>query len=1139
MTESNSRGNPPRREGALPGFLTLNLNTQPWIVFWVTFLVALAVYVFTLAPGVVLRDSGELVTAAYHLGVPHPPGYPLHTILGKVFTWFPIGNVAWRVNLSNAVCGALAVGVFSFVSCLSGRLILSKYLAELEGARREIMNRAIGFCSITAGLVLAFSHVMWSQSVVTEKYALNSLLFTLILLFLFLWVQNPPRLLWMVAAVYFFGLGFSAHQTTLFFYPGIVAAVFLTSTLFIPNLARVGKLLSQSPAILRDVNALIQQSFLSVVAIPSFKFRALFLVLCLTVTSLLSLASIALGDSVGVAFIRWILVNGAVVFCLCLGNNFFRAFLIFSLVFVNTAFGAFAYLSHDLQVVDICLRFLLFTHLLLVCLVAFIRPLKWYSFLFLLYTSVSILSLSLGAFALRAPDLNAVPPQQLAQVMDSVIDAKSTYLILDLIFSSVFCLLFFFSGSRELRSIPAMFLAGWAGLIMYGYINLASSTNPPMNWGYGSTRGGFFHAINRGQYENNLANSIKGLIGPITSVQSLAGPPPAALPLDQKIVATVKSASEYWKKVQMYFEDLQYNVTIYLLIVSLVPLFYILRLNKNSVIWLCFLSIAFLFLSAMLIYMIGGDTDRQSRWINRVFYLPSHIVFVFFIGYGLMFAYLFLIHSGWNLAGPSTLMLLCLLPVFSKIPPQNLANWELAEQRHHDFGWQYGYDMLIDCDRDSFIFGGTDPGRFVPTYMIFCESTQNPRWKMDRIAHPGRPREFDRRDMYIVTQNALADETYMNYIRDHYGYSRPAQYNWFEKLLKRDVTYPKNPMWIPERIDGENAFRQYVDFARTNPGGAPGVRVTPDGRVSIAGIEGVFAINGILAEMIFLKNRDKMQFYVEESFPLLWMYPYLEPFGLIMRLNRDPLPAIPMEKVHKDMEYWNAYTARLVSNPAYRRDEDAQKAFSKLRTSIGGLYEWRALHGTPKPQTELIPYAEKAYQQAIDLCPFSTESVFRYVGMLNKLERFNESLELLANLKKLDPHNTKIDENMAIVQNQANLLGQQRNLLAALDQNPGDLNAQMQLFATYLQRGKLAEADARAAHIMAQKDMTNLVFTQMAQMYANAGRMDRTLEVLQKLVQKQPSFGQAWYDIAVIQSMQLQGEKAVDALEQCLRYGGA
>ena len=55
-----------------------------WMAFWLTFLISFGVYFYTMGPTVTLEDSGELAVASDYLGVPHPPGYPIWTLL----TWF-------------------------------------------------------------------------------------------------------------------------------------------------------------------------------------------------------------------------------------------------------------------------------------------------------------------------------------------------------------------------------------------------------------------------------------------------------------------------------------------------------------------------------------------------------------------------------------------------------------------------------------------------------------------------------------------------------------------------------------------------------------------------------------------------------------------------------------------------------------------------------------------------------------------------------------------------------------------------------------------------------------------------------------------------------------------------------------------
>lgn len=72
----------------------------------VSFVALLTLHVYTLAPTVTFEDSGELIAAAAHLGIPHQPGYPLWTLLSHLFTWLPFGHIAYRVNMASAFFSA-------------------------------------------------------------------------------------------------------------------------------------------------------------------------------------------------------------------------------------------------------------------------------------------------------------------------------------------------------------------------------------------------------------------------------------------------------------------------------------------------------------------------------------------------------------------------------------------------------------------------------------------------------------------------------------------------------------------------------------------------------------------------------------------------------------------------------------------------------------------------------------------------------------------------------------------------------------------------------------------------------------------------------------------------------------------------
>ena len=66
------------------------------------FLVPLFVYVRTLTPTVPFWDSGEFIATSYILGLPHPPGNPVYTILGRMMSLIPLGSVAWKARASSS-----------------------------------------------------------------------------------------------------------------------------------------------------------------------------------------------------------------------------------------------------------------------------------------------------------------------------------------------------------------------------------------------------------------------------------------------------------------------------------------------------------------------------------------------------------------------------------------------------------------------------------------------------------------------------------------------------------------------------------------------------------------------------------------------------------------------------------------------------------------------------------------------------------------------------------------------------------------------------------------------------------------------------------------------------------------------------
>ncbi len=192
------------------------------------FLAGLTVYVTTLAPSVLPADSGEFQLVSRTLGIAHPPGYPLYTLLGWAFTWLPVGDPAWRVNLLSAV---LAAATLALVTRAGSRLTGST-AAALVGT-----------------LALGAAVTFWAQATTANIRTLTAL-FTALLLVLLSEYQRwqkaggreqgaggrrreGTRILYL--ASFSFGLAVTHHGSLAFLGLPAVAYVLLTTPRILTN----------------------------------------------------------------------------------------------------------------------------------------------------------------------------------------------------------------------------------------------------------------------------------------------------------------------------------------------------------------------------------------------------------------------------------------------------------------------------------------------------------------------------------------------------------------------------------------------------------------------------------------------------------------------------------------------------------------------------------------------------------------------------------------------------------------------------------------------------------------------------------------------------------------------------------------
>lgn len=1296
-------------------------------VDWLTFLVAFAAvwlgYYLTLAPALTLEDSGELATGAFYAGIPHPPGYPVWTVYTWLWTLLPFGNVAWRAGLGTATGAALGAGLLGLLVSRGSSLLMEgiEDLKAMSGKWESAICVVSGF---VAGALAGYNGFMWSQSVIVEVYAFSVTSFMVVLLFLLRWIYAPHQKRYLYLALFFHGICFTNHQTL------IVAAMGIEVAIAAANF-RLGRFLWLGNSIIYVAGLILKEAGIltALQQNPAI----------LTIFHAVGVASIA-------AYVWFAILTQESFEEFCL-DGAIAAFFI--LVALKPLMGAFA------------------------------------------------IVLALGA---------------LVAVVKFIRDTRK--------------------HGMEWLVVMVCGLCWVAGAMFYFYMPLAGMTNPPMQWGYPRTVEGFIHAFTRGQYEKTNPTDILG--DPLRFLTQLRM-------LGRGVVDEFNWLYAFLALVPfLFFRKLHRRerawltgiVAIYLclgvlLLILLNPpadraaqdLVRVFFAASHTMIALLVgygltlvaaymathyqsfrpwgligggvaIGLAFLSFVEMTHTTFFGESARMDlgaliRFVVSTFTDPHQFGVPVFAGLILIAMTVGFVVSLLVYKGRAPLAIT--LGVFALMPSYSImTHWSDNEQRNHWFGYWFGHDMFTppfkdasgqplypEMARDAVLYGGTDPGRFCPTYMIFCDSFI----PSEQQAKVGT--NFDRRDVYIITQNALADGTYLNYIRAHYNRSTQIDPPFFQELLRssqerlenyhtnllarsvapldrfftrlgdrvekrrrtftswfepdhfadlpafagrlRDRSDPvsaflhdqlrpgtrellaqpdreralrkalaadlnqvldrelqthaevadkqarrarqlantapgstnerlqalekeiaelnaRPPLCTPERFQGVAISEYLADFIRENPQAHTRVRlnrllleaaypeitktkggVYPDreiyiasaddssrcfheyladaqrrlhlnqlkpgenvqiinDKVQVTGQVAVMAINGLITKVMFDRN-PKNEFYVEESFPLDWMFPHLTPFGIIMKINREPVPEMTEEIVRRDHEFWRQYSKRLIGDwvtydttiqeiaefvdkvylrrnfagftgdRKFIRDDNAQKAFSKLRSSIGGLYAWRHANTAPgsPEQQRMLKEADFAFRQALAYCPYSPEAVYRYINLLLPLQRFEDALKVVQICLKLDPYNQQLQGLKSQLENYRNLTpqgaavppGGAAQLLKALQDNPKDMQSAFNLAGLYLQQGQTNAAVQTLDQAIVNSQNDPGAILAVAQVYAQVGlfaKLEATLELLTRAVPESP---EAWYDLAAVRAALGKSADALPSLRKAVELSHA
>jgi hypothetical protein len=1292
-----------------------------WLALAITFTVLWITYFLTLSPEQTLEDSGELCTGAFYAGIPHPPGYPFWTIYAWIWTkLLTVGNVAWRVEIGQATAASMACALVAFMVS-RGSSMLMEGIEDLRGMTGRWENVICLVSGIVAGLLFGLGGVMWSESVVINRISPFGVPWMMIVLLCLLrWIYAPHQRGYLYCAMFFFGICLTIHQTLLCAAVGIEVAV-----------------TAAQPRLGRDLflgNSIV---YVFVLLANSAHYTN---VLDTAPMVLILYHAVGLGSTAA-----WIMLTSKTK---GLGQEW-KAVLLMGLLWLAGA--SFFFYEPIAGMTD--------------------PPMQWG---YPRTVEGFFHALSRGQYEKASPtDLVHDPGRFVVQLGILVSDISIEFNWV-LVFIALVPLLFFFKMQKRERSwitcLGAIYFC--IGILLMVLMNTSPERQSAelnkvffmSSHGVIAIMIGYGMALTTAYMATHFARfrTVGILLGVVTIV-------PALITFYDSVCHTFYGGSGLLPYIPTLF--LLFSMAAGFVLAALAGQCLV-RMRDPAVppqegdrsYFLIFATAAAAFLCAALaMVFFRSDSlsfDQIYEALARIFapnqYSLPVVAALLIIGVAVAFLGSLLLYRR-RAPLAITLGLFALMPVAS-----GLSHWAHSEQRDHWFGYWFGHDMFTppfpgpdgkliydaklrekamkgpdgyliypEMTKDTILFGGTDPGRFCPTYMIFCDSF------IPHDCQPAQDQNFDRRDVYLITQNALADGTYLDYLRAQYFRSQqidppffselarnvlkdqPYQTNLLARLLSpldwifeargariekrwrvstswftgNDFTnlpaltaklrpsdkqdplskwlyqnlsqpvqnlitgkgdeqrlrtalakdlnrlleagpiydasrfaqvkisdylqqflaqdpqgdtrirlnrllleaaypdeiakslggvYPDREIYIPSPEDSQRCFQQYMEDVQERMRSnqlAPGesVNIDTNGKMQVSGQVAVMMINGYLCKVIFDHNPNN-EFFIEESFPLPWMYPYETPFGIIMKINRNPLPELPLDVLKRDHAFWSAYSERLSGNwitydtsvkeivdfiervylqhnhnglkgnIRFIRDDQAQKAFSKLRSSIAGVYAWRLGPQCPQEYRQksiattraLIRETDFAFKQAFAFCPYSPEAVFRYINFLIQYNRLDDAILIAQTCQKLDPYNEQVKslvKNLDEIKKQTSttqLESQLQQMENEARTNPDNLQNVLTLGGFYLQMQQTNRAVELFDQALANPHINSNEAGFIAQRYAEMGNVAKLEAALRKIIVIAPDQPEPWYDIAALDVALGQPEQGLQDLRKAL-----
>ena len=245
-----------------------------------------------------------------------------------------------------------------------------------------------------------------------------------------------------------------------------------------------------------------------------------------------------------------------------------------------------------------------------------------------------------------------------------------------------------------------------------------------------------------------------------------------------------------------------------------------------------------------------------------------------------------------------------------------------------------------------------------------------------------------------------------------------------------------------------------------------------------------------------------------------------------------------------------------IGSRAFVRDDDAQKAFSKLRSSQAGMYFWRCFPHSPQnpggcppefmqksaaAQAALIRETDFAFKQAFAFCPYSPEAVFRYVNFLMQIGRFDDAVTVVETDKKLDPYNEQLNGTIQQIKGIRDANAGRTKAIGEIDKmekmartNPANIGNLIYLGGTYMQLQQTNRAFELFNQAIANPAISYQDAAAVAQYFGQMGNLPGFENALRKIIVLAPDLPEHRYNLAAIEAISGRTPEALADLKLAL-----